>query len=137
MKLNIATLALILLAASLLAVYSVHLPWTPWHIAGFAIAAPSLLLLVTARLQLGRSFSIEAKATELVTTGLYAKIRNPIYVFGSLMILGIIVFTAQPWFLLVYAAIIPMQVLRSRREAQALEAKFGAVYLEYKRATWF
>jgi protein-S-isoprenylcysteine O-methyltransferase Ste14 len=137
MKLNIATLVLILIAAVVFAVYATHSQWTPWHIAGMAIAAPSLLLLVVARLQLGRAFSIEARASELVTTGLYAKIRNPIYVFGALMIVGIIVFTAHLWFLLVLAVLIPMQVYRSRKESQVLEAKFGAAYVEYKRNTWF
>jgi protein-S-isoprenylcysteine O-methyltransferase Ste14 len=136
-KLNIATLVVILIAAAGFAIYATNVAWTPWHIAGVAIAAPSLLLLVTARLQLGRAFSIEAKASALVTTGLYSKIRNPIYVFGALMLLGIIVFTGQPWFLLIFAALVPMQVLRSRREAQVLEEKFGAAYLEYKRSTWF
>jgi protein-S-isoprenylcysteine O-methyltransferase Ste14 len=137
MKLNIATLVVILVAAVGFSIYALNVPWTPWHIAGLAIVAPSLLLLVTARLQLGRAFSVEAKASELVTTGVYSKLRNPIYVFGSLMILGLIVFTGQPWFLLIFAALIPLQVIRSRREAQVLEEKFGAAYVDYKRSTWF
>ena len=137
MKLNIATLAVILFAAIVFALNTTHVAWTPWHIAGLAIAAPALLLLVVARLQLGRAFSIEAKASVLVTTGLYSKIRNPIYVFGALMIFGLIIFSSQLWFLLVFAALIPMQVLRSRRESRVLEEKFGAAYLGYRRRTWF
>ncbi|UWZ84010.1 methyltransferase family protein [Occallatibacter riparius] len=137
MKLNIATLAVILFAAIVFALNTTHLAWTPWHIAGLAIAIPALLLLVVARLQLGRAFSIEAKASVLVTHGLYSKIRNPIYVFGALMILGLIIFSRQLWFLLVFAVLIPMQVYRSRRESRVLEEKFGAAYLEYKRRTWF
>lgn len=137
MKINIATLAVLVFAAIVFALNTTHLAWTPWHIAGLAIAAPALLLLVVARLQLGRAFSIEAKASVLVTHGLYSKIRNPIYVFGALMILGLIIFSAQLWFLLVFAALIPMQVVRSRRESRVLEEKFGAAYLEYKRRTWF
>jgi protein-S-isoprenylcysteine O-methyltransferase Ste14 len=137
MKLNIATLAVILFAAIVFALNTTHVAWTPWHIAGLAIAAPALLLLVVARLQLGRAFSIEAKASVLVTTGLYSKIRNPIYVFGALMIFGLIIFSSQLWFLLVFAALIPMQVLRSRRESRVLEEKFGAAYLDYRRRTWF
>lgn len=137
MKINIATLAVLVFAAIVFALNTTHLAWTPWHIAGLAIAAPALLLLVVARLQLGRAFSIEAKASVLVTHGLYSKIRNPIYVFGALMILGLIIFSAQLWFLSVFAALIPMQVVRSRRESRVLEEKFGAAYLEYKRRTWF
>lgn len=30
-----------------------------------------------------------------------------------------------------------MQLLRARKEEQALQAKFGDAYLEYKRKTWF
>jgi Phospholipid methyltransferase len=43
-----------------------------------------------ARYQLGRSFSVKTEAHELVTAGLYSKIRNPIYVLGMVMITGMI-----------------------------------------------
>ena len=137
MKLNIATLAVILGAAVIFAVESRSLTWTPGRIAGICIAAPALVLLVIARLQLGRAFSVTAKASVLVTTGLYSRIRNPVYVFGALVILGIIVFVGQPWFLLVFAALIPLQIYRSRKEAQVLEEKFGDAYREYRQKTWF
>lgn len=137
MKLNVATLAVILAAAVIFAIESPHITWTPWRIAGICIAAPALVLLVIARLQLGRAFSVTAKASVLVTTGLYSRIRNPVYVFAALVILGIIVFVGQPWFLLVFALLIPLQVYRSRKEAQVLEEKFGDAYREYCQRTWF
>ena len=90
-----------------------------------------------ARLQLGRAFSVQAKATTLVTSGLYSRIRNPIYVFGCLMITGIIIWSQKPWFLLVFAILIPMQVIRSRKEAQVLSEKFGSAYQDYRQQTWF
>jgi protein-S-isoprenylcysteine O-methyltransferase Ste14 len=95
------------------------------------------LLLIVARLQLGRAFSVQAKASILVTTGLYSRIRNPVYVFGGLMILGIVIFTAQPWFLLIFAVLVPLQIYRVRKEAQVLEEKFGDQYRAYRRSTWF
>jgi len=61
-----------------------HRPWTAWRIVGIAIAAPAFLLFVAARIELGRAFSVQTKATTLVTTGLYSRIRNPIYFFGAL-----------------------------------------------------
>ncbi len=131
MKLNMITLAVLL-------VWRLHsgrtrriLAWTPWHVAGVAIAAPAFLLFVLARLQLGSAFSIEAKASKLVTTGLYARIRNPIYVFGALMIAGAIIFAARPWWLFILAVLFPLQVWRSGKEAKALEEKFGDEYREY------
>jgi len=34
-------------------------------------------------------------------------------------------------------ALIPVQVLRARREAAVLEAKFGDAYRKYRKHTWF
>jgi protein-S-isoprenylcysteine O-methyltransferase Ste14 len=136
-KLNIVTLVVIVVALFLFATYAMNLSWTPTRIAGVAIALPAFILFCIARMQLGRSFSIEAKATELVTTGLYSKIRNPIYVFGAIMTLGVIIWAGQPLLLLFYVVLIPMQIIRARKESQVLEAKFGDAYLEYKKKTWF
>ncbi|HXR97467.1 MAG TPA: isoprenylcysteine carboxylmethyltransferase family protein [Terriglobales bacterium] len=137
MKLNIGTLALAFVAALIVIRYSAGQPWTAWHIAGLAIALPAFVLFIMARLQLGAAFSIQAKASTLVTTGIYGRIRNPIYVFGGLMIAGGIIWAQRPWLLLVFVVLIPMQVLRTRKEEQVLEAKFGATYLAYKQKTWF
>lgn len=137
LKLNIITLAIFALGIVLFLWHAVQFPWTPYRIAGLSIAIPALLLLVLARIQLGRAFSVRARARDLVTTGLYSRIRNPIYVFGALIFLGIIIWTGRPWLLLILAILVPMQIYRARQESKVLEAKFGAEYLEYKRKTWF
>ncbi len=137
LKLNVLTLAVIVVFALIFASQARNLPWTVPHIAGVAIALPAFVLFVLARIQLGRAFSVQAKATTLVTTGLYSRIRNPIYFFGGLMIAGAIVFVNKPWLLLIFAVLIPLQVVRVRKEERVLEEKFGAAYLDYKRQTWF
>ncbi len=137
MKLNYGTLVFLVVFVLIFAFVAWEQPWTFPHIAGVAIFVPSFLLFVLARIQLGKAFSVQAKATTLVTTGLYSRIRNPIYVFGSLMTAGIIIWADRPWLLLIFAVIIPMQIVRSRKEAKVLEEKFGAAYLEYKQRTWF
>ena len=137
-KLNIGSLVLaVLLAVFLFVRYAWAQPWTPWRIVGLAIAGPALLLFMLARIQLGRAFSVQARASTLVTTGIYARIRNPIYVFGGLMIAGVIIWAQRPWWLLIFVLLIPLQLHRVRKEEQVLEAKFGDAYLEYKRKTWF
>jgi protein-S-isoprenylcysteine O-methyltransferase Ste14 len=136
-KLNYGTLAIFAVFVLIFAFITWKQPWTAPHIAGVAIFIPSFLLFVLARIQLGRAFSIQAKASTLVTTGLYSRIRNPIYVFGSLMIAGIIIWANDPWLLLIIAVVIPLQIYRSGKEAKVLEEKFGAAYPEYKRKTWF
>ena len=137
MKLNIVTLAIIVVAMPLLVLQFWGPPWTVARIAGLAIGIPCLLLLALARVQLGRAFSVQAKASTLVTSGLYSRIRNPIYVFGGLAIAGFMLWVNQPWLLLIFVVVIPMQVWRSGVEARVLEEKFGAEYLEYKKKTWF
>jgi len=137
MKLNIATLVVVTIAVIFLAMHAMGAPWTVPHVVGLAIAGPSFVLFVLARMQLGKAFSVQAKATTLVTTGIYSRIRNPIYVFGALLLAGIIVWLDKPWLLLCFVILIPMQVYRSRKEAQVLAEKFGAAYEQYKRQTWF
>ena len=138
MKLNVGTLVLPVIALGVLLFrYAGKIAWTPWQIVGLAIGGPAFLLFVLARIQLGRAFSVRAKASTLVTSGIYARIRNPIYVFGALLSVGIFIFVHRPWWLLVWVPLIPLQWFRVRKEEQVLEAKFGDAYRDYKRKTWF
>jgi protein-S-isoprenylcysteine O-methyltransferase Ste14 len=137
MKLNLVTLAVVIIGLLLFAMHAAYLPWTAWRIAGVAIGAPAFLLFVAARIELGRAFSVQAKATTLVTTGVYSRIRNPIYFFGAIFTLGIIIWTGRPWLLLIFVVLTPLQVVRSRKEERVLTEKFGTAYLDYKQKTWF
>ena len=137
MKLNYVTLAIFAVFLVFVGVWVVHQPLTPMRLVGIVIALPGALLLVVARVQLGSAFSVEAKASKLVRTGLYSRIRNPIYVFGGLLIIGLLLLAGRPVLLLLLLVLIPLQAVRVRREEQVLAEKFGAEYEEYKRGTWF
>lgn len=137
LKFNYISLALVAVALPVLVVHLWGSSWTVERIAGLALAIPSFLLFALARLQLGRAFSVKAKATVLVTTGLYSRIRNPVYLFGGLTVAGFVLWANQPWFLLAFALLVPLQIYRSRKEAQVLAEKFGQAYLDYRRQTWF
>lgn len=97
----------------------------------------AFLLWATSRLQLGASFSVKPQAKGLVTRGIYSRIRNPIYTFGMLWIAGLILVVGHPLWLLILLVLIPMQIVRARREARVLEEKFGQEYRAYRRHTWF
>jgi protein-S-isoprenylcysteine O-methyltransferase Ste14 len=112
-------------------------PWTPLRVSGLVLAVIGYALVITARVQLGRSFSVKPKATELVAHGLYSHIRNPMYVFLDVMLVGVIVMLNVPWVLLAVPVLIVMQSWQARRESKVLEAKFGQAYLGYRRQTWF
>ncbi len=104
---------------------------------GLTISLFGLAGVVLARYTLGRSFSVRAKATELVTAGIYSRIRNPIYVFSAIFIVGLIVIVRKPGLLLILLIVAPLQVFRARREARVLEDKFGDAYRQYRARTWF
>jgi len=104
---------------------------------GLTIVLMGLAGVFVSRYTLGRSFSVRAKATALVTSGIYSRIRNPIYVSGVLFTIGIAVMLWKFWLLALLVPMIPMQVWRARREARVLEEKFGEEYREYRRRTWF
>jgi protein-S-isoprenylcysteine O-methyltransferase Ste14 len=137
LKLNVITLLIVGVALIWIVPHVLAVPLTPWRVAGIAIALPAFLLVVVSRIQLGGAFSATAKATVLVTSGIYSRIRNPIYVFSTIMLLGIIIWTGRPWLLLFLCVIVPMQIFRSRNEAVVLAEKFGDEYLAYKQRTWF
>ncbi len=112
-------------------------PWTGLRIAGAILAVIGYILFVVARLQLGASFSVSPQAKKLVTHGLYARIRNPIYVFVVVMWTGLIVALHLYWLFIPLLAILLMQLIRSGKEAKILEATFGQAYLDYRHQTWF
>ncbi|WP_348261310.1 isoprenylcysteine carboxylmethyltransferase family protein [Telmatobacter sp. DSM 110680] len=112
-------------------------PWTTLRIAGGIVAIAGYFLFIAARLQLGRSFSVSPQAKQLVTHGLYARIRNPIYVFVGVMWLGVIVALHLYWLFVPFVMLLVLQLIRSDREAKVLQEKFGQTYLIYRKQTWF
>lgn len=112
-------------------------PWTPLRMAGLVLLFVGLVFLTIARFQLGNSFSLTPQARQLVTHGLYSRIRNPVYVFSAVVVLGLFLFLDRPYYLLAFLVIIPLQIVRACAEASVLEARFGDEYRQYKSKTWF
>jgi protein-S-isoprenylcysteine O-methyltransferase Ste14 len=111
--------------------------WDARHMTGMAMAAIGIPLWFTARLQLGKSFAIRPKAKALVTTGLYSKFRNPIYLFGGLAYAGLFIAWGKVIPLILFFLLYPSyQLWRARKEAEVLEKAFGEEYRRYKASTW-
>ena len=105
--------------------------------AALSLSAVCAVLWFVARWQLGGAFSVAPEARTLVTRGLYSKIRHPIYVFGTLAFL-FVVLALQGWFaLIIWVVVILIQVRRARREERVLAEAFGAEYTTYRSNTWF
>ena len=106
-------------------------------VAGVLLAVISFSLVIVARVQLGKSFAVTPKATELVGHGLYSRLQNPMYVFVDLTIGGIALAVHQWYVLLVLAILIPLQIRNGSKERKVLAEKFGERYEAYRGRTWF
>ena len=104
---------------------------------GLLLGLIGLAGVILSRYTLGRSFSVAPKATALVTSGIYSRIRNPIYISGEVFLVGLVLIVWRRDLLIVPLVLIPVQIVRARREAAVLEAKFGDAYREYRKRTWF
>jgi len=74
-------------------------------------------------------------STALVTVGVFAWLRNPMYVGGTLLLVGLSVLLASDWMLvltIVFALFLHFGVVK--REERYLETKFGEVYRRYRDA---
>lgn len=122
---------------ALWAIFTWKTPWDTERYVGTVMVLVGVGGIFLARYQLGKSFSITPQAHHLVTIGLYSKIRNPIYAFGTIAIAGLILVLHMRVLWIMLAVLVAVQVSRARREARVLEAAFGDEYREYRRRTWF
>ena len=109
-----------------------HGHWRTRHTIGLAVLIPGCVLWAIARYQLGTNFTARAEARALVTAGLYSRVRHPIYLSAELVILGVLMFLGRPILFVVWAAMVPLQIRRARREESVLECAFGERYRAYK-----
>ena len=105
--------------------------------AGVALAIISFALVILARVQLGKSFSVTPKANDLVMHGLYSRLQHPMYVFVDLTVCGIALAAHRWYVLLPLVILLPLQTRNARRERDLLQEKFRERYEIYRRATWF
>jgi protein-S-isoprenylcysteine O-methyltransferase Ste14 len=111
-----------------------------WNLArwiGLAITVPAAPLFLASRYQLGQSFAVTPQARELVTGGVYSKIRSPMYLFSALLILGLMLTLQKPYLYPILLVLVPIQIVRAHQEAKVLEEKFGDTYRDYRKKTWF
>lgn len=109
---------------------------TSWYV-GLAAAVVSVPPWFLARWQLGASFSVRPEARQLVTTGLYSKLRHPVYVFGSVAWGGALVALLGWRAVAIWVIVVLVEIVRARREEGVLAGVFGAEYEAYRAATWF
>lgn len=132
------------IAAALLMTRLAPLPWpglddTPAHVIGLSFGLIGIALI---------AFSIRAlvahdttvlphkTSTVLVTRGLYARFRNPLYLGEVLLLFAAAEATKSIWFAIFALAFgVLTTILQIIPEERHLEAQFGDAYLDYKSRT--
>lgn len=104
--------------------------------AGWSLLALGILIVVVAQTQMGASWRVGIDAehrTELVTTGLFSVVRNPIFTGMLAASLGIVGVTPSAWTVLGWLFLVYVLSLQVRLEEQHLAALHGERYLSYAR----
>jgi protein-S-isoprenylcysteine O-methyltransferase Ste14 len=97
--------------------------------AGLALIIPANLTFRSA----GTHVEPWKPSVTLVTDGIFARLRNPMYVGGTLCLAGLAILLASDWMLvmtIVLAVVLHFGVVL--REERYLEAKFGESYRQYR-----
>ncbi len=128
----------------MLVAYGLHY-WQPFTLGmpmvGKYIGLFIALLAVTIVIYISRIFlhvntSIEPwkPTTTIISTGIYAYSRNPIYALFCFIPIGIGMFLNSAWVLISFIpGAILVYLIAIRKEEAYLEQKFGEEYLQYKR----
>ena len=114
--------------------YEMNLPsWARYT--GLAVFIIGFLLFILSH-TVFRSLAKGQETDKLVTTGIYSKIRNPMYLGSIIWIIGLPIFTNAA-FTLASAIIWIPHILYWKSSEERQLAKKHKDYQEYKKKTWF
>ncbi len=106
-------------------------------IVGLIMAIIGLVLWILAFIKLGtKSFAVLPRAKALETGGIYKYFRHPLYVGLILTFVGLSL-GAGSLLGIIYTIIVilPLSIVRAKREEKILIKNFGKEYLDYKKRT--
>lgn len=100
---------------------------------GIALMLLATTLIVTSQAELGRNWRmcIDENRTDLVTSGLYQYVRNPIYTGTILLLLGVLALAPGPWAVLLLVFGTYNVALQARLEEAHLVKLHGDTFLAY------
>jgi protein-S-isoprenylcysteine O-methyltransferase Ste14 len=106
--------------------------------AGVLVVTAAFIVLIRAYFDLGPSWRVGTdphQPSDLVTSGIYARTRNPIYLFFMLYASGTLLMFPNLVFLVLAVAMLVTVIAVTRQEERFLHATFGATYDDYVNRT--
>jgi protein-S-isoprenylcysteine O-methyltransferase Ste14 len=105
--------------------------------AGLVLVAGGAALLILAGLELGGAISGSFAPKALVTTGVYGRIRHPMYLGGALSLAGLGLYLESATGICATVVLAwPGYWLSAAVEDRKLREKYGASYEAYRKRTW-
>jgi protein-S-isoprenylcysteine O-methyltransferase Ste14 len=100
---------------------------------GWAVALAAFAFIKLAQREMGRSWrvGIDDRPTELVTGGLFARVRNPVFTGMLAFLLGSALVMPSPWTLIGWLDCVLLIALQARLEERHLLAVHGERYRAY------
>ena len=120
-----------------------HLPWFGQPVSAILFVLGSVMIVAFVALNIsairvmhraGTTVRPDRGTDHLVTDGPFSLTRNPLYLAGTMLVLGIGLVSGIAWFLLLaILAAFTVQKVTIEREERHLQARFGETYLDYSR----
>jgi len=105
-------------------------------ILGSLLVLIGTIVIITGRINLKSNFSALPKANELITAGIYSKIRHPMYAGLIILSIGTVLIFESLFIRIIAFILILSSVIRAYLEEKVLIKKFGKKYLDYRKRTW-
>lgn len=107
-------------------------------LAGFVIMIFGMIFNLIVRTNLGKNWVPLSKTTEnqdLVTEGIYSRVRHPFYLSILILFSGVAVIPWNLYGLLFFILTLVAIIIRIKKEENELIVKFGIEYLKYMKET--
>lgn len=115
------------------------LPHQDWmRPVGFSLIGAGVVIWLISRFTLKDLHKTELETRELITSGIYSKVRHPGYIAVQIIYFGLAILIESLWGLVISAVVIlPLHIIRGRLEEKAFQEEYGKRYDEYCESTWF
>ncbi|MCL2438384.1 MAG: isoprenylcysteine carboxylmethyltransferase family protein [Coriobacteriia bacterium] len=103
---------------------------------GIGFCAFAVVGLIATLISFGSSFRIgidERHPSKLVTTGIFALSRNPIYVCFGIFLIGLTLVFASPFIIVVHTLLLLLFHRQVLKEEQFLKDEYGSAFEEYRQ----
>lgn len=108
------------------------------QLSGFVLAFLSFILLIGGYWSLGNNWRVgtgDEEVKELITGGVFAYTRNPVYLFFNLFLLGKFLINGDYVILIIFFCVMVSLHLVILEEEKLLQRRFGQQFNHYKQST--